>query len=157
MTFKGIILKGDTFQQLQGKPEASGMIFSVCWKKITITLECYMRQNIHQEWRSPHCGQAGQEPSMVSVRMQVWSLDSLSGLRKGTAINCGVDCRCSSDLGLLWLWFRPAAAALIRSLAQELPYAASVAVKSKNSNNNNNNKKNSKDGSNLNGHQQWYG
>ena len=32
------------------------------------------------------------------------------------AMNCGVGCRCTSDLALLWLWFRPVAAALIRSL-----------------------------------------
>ena len=30
---------------------------------------------------------------------------------------------------LLWLWLRPAAAALIRPLAWELPYAANEAVK----------------------------
>ena len=36
------------------------------------------------------------------------------------------------DLALLWLWCRPAAAALIRPLAWELPYAAGVALKSKN-------------------------
>ena len=35
------------------------------------------------------------------------------------------------DLALLWLWRRPAATALIRSLAWEPPYAASAALKSK--------------------------
>ena len=34
------------------------------------------------------------------------------------------------DPVLLWLWYRPAATALIGSLAWELPYAASVALKS---------------------------
>ena len=33
--------------------------------------------------------------------------------RPGIAMNYGVGCRCSSDLALLWLWHRPAAAALI--------------------------------------------
>ena len=32
---------------------------------------------------------------------------------------------------LLWLWHRPAAAALIQLLAWELPYAAGVAIKRK--------------------------
>ena len=35
------------------------------------------------------------------------------------------------DLVLLWLWCRPAGAALIRPLAWELPYAVGVALKSK--------------------------
>ena len=35
------------------------------------------------------------------------------------------------DLVLLWLWCRPAAAALIPPLAQELPYAAGVTLKKK--------------------------
>ena len=35
------------------------------------------------------------------------------------------------DLALLWLWCRPAAAALIQPLAWKLPYAAPVALKSK--------------------------
>ena len=45
------------------------------------------------------------------------------------AMSCGVDRRCSSDLELLWLWCRPAVAASIRPLAQELPYAAGSAPK----------------------------
>ena len=41
-----------------------------------------------------------------------------------------MDCRCGLDLVLLWLWCRPAAAALIRPLAAgELPYAAGAALK----------------------------
>ena len=32
---------------------------------------------------------------------------------------------------LLWLWHRPAAAALIRPLTRELPYAGGVAIKRK--------------------------
>ena len=31
----------------------------------------------------------------------------------GIAVNCGVGHRCGSDLALLWLWYRSAAAALI--------------------------------------------
>jgi len=37
--------------------------------------------------------------------------------------------RYTSDLLWLWLWWRPAAAAPIRLLAWEPPYAAGVAVK----------------------------
>ena len=40
------------------------------------------------------------------------------------AVSCGVGRRRSSDPRLLWLWCRLAAAAQIRSLAWELPYAA---------------------------------
>ena len=46
-------------------------------------------------------------------------------------MSCGVGRRCSSDLALLWLWCRPAAVALIRLLAWEPPYAASVTLKKK--------------------------
>jgi len=44
-------------------------------------------------------------------------------------MSCGVGCGCGSDLVLLWLRPRPAAAAPIRPLACETPYAASVALK----------------------------
>ena len=43
------------------------------------------------------------------------------------AVSCGVGCRCGSDPALLWLWRRPVAAALIRPLAWEPPYAAGAA------------------------------
>ena len=44
-------------------------------------------------------------------------------------MSCGVGHRCSLDPNLLWLWCRPAAVALIRPLAGELPYAVGVALK----------------------------
>ena len=44
-------------------------------------------------------------------------------------MNCGVARRHSSDPVLLWLWCRLAAAALIRPLAWEPPYAVSAALK----------------------------
>ena len=47
----------------------------------------------------------------------------------GVAVSCGIGCRCSSDLALLWLWCRPTATAPIRPLAWEPPYAASAALK----------------------------
>ena len=43
----------------------------------------------------------------------------------------GVGRRCGSDPELLWLWHRPEAVAPIPPLAQELPYAASSALKTK--------------------------
>ena len=52
------------------------------------------------------------------------------GQGPGAAMNCGVGHRCGSDLALLWLWGRPAPAALIPPLAWELPYATYVALKS---------------------------
>ena len=44
-------------------------------------------------------------------------------------VSCGVGRRCGLDLALLWLWCRPAAAALIRPLAWEPPYATGAALK----------------------------
>ena len=46
-------------------------------------------------------------------------------------MSCGVGCRSGSDLELLWLRHRPAAAAPIQPLAWELPYAMGKALKSK--------------------------
>ena len=47
-------------------------------------------------------------------------------------MSCGIGRRRSSDLALLWLWCRPAAAALIGPLAWEPPYAVGAALKKKN-------------------------
>ena len=49
----------------------------------------------------------------------------------GVAVSCGVGHGCSSDLALLWLWYRTAAIAPIRPLAWERPYASGVALKEK--------------------------
>jgi len=43
-------------------------------------------------------------------------------------MSCGLGCRHGSDPALLWLWCRPAATALIPSLAWEPPYAEGVAL-----------------------------
>ena len=45
-------------------------------------------------------------------------------------MSCGVGCRCDSDLVLLCLWCRPAAAARTQPLAWELPHAVGVALRS---------------------------
>ena len=46
-------------------------------------------------------------------------------------MSCGTGHRCGSDPELLWLWYRPAAIALIQPLAWEPPYAMGIALKSK--------------------------
>jgi len=51
------------------------------------------------------------------------------GKASGIAMSCDVGCRHSSDPALLWLWCRLAAAAPIRPLALELPYAMDAALK----------------------------
>ena len=66
-----------------------------------------------------------------TMKFQVWSLASLSGLGSSVAMSCGVGHRRGLDPALLQLWCRPAAVALIQPLAWELPYAAGVALKRK--------------------------
>ena len=46
-------------------------------------------------------------------------------------MNCGVGSRQGSDPALLWLWCRPAVAALLGPLVWELPYAAGAVLKKK--------------------------
>ena len=68
----------------------------------------------------------GHEP----LSMQVWSLASLRGSSPvGVALSRGVGCRHGSDL--VWLWCGRAAAAPIRPITWELPYAVCAALKSK--------------------------
>ena len=75
----------------------------------------------------------GSEPNIVSLRMRVRSLASLSQWVKDPALlKAEVGCTYGSDPTLLWLWYRLAAVALIHVLAWELPYATSVALKKKN-------------------------
>ena len=47
-------------------------------------------------------------------------------------MSCGVGRRHNLDLDVLWLWYRPAAVVLIRSLAWVTPYAAGAALKQTN-------------------------
>ena len=53
----------------------------------------------------------------------------IPGLAQWVAVSGGVGHRFSSDPLLLWLWCRPAAAALIQPLAWELPCARGAAQK----------------------------
>ena len=72
---------------------------------------------------------------LVTMRMRVRSLALLSGLRIQRF--CELWCRWQTQLGygsdpvLLWLCFRPAAAALIRPLVWELSYTVGAALKKK--------------------------
>ena len=72
---------------------------------------------------------SGLQTQLVSMKRQVPSLASLSGLGSHVAMSCGVGHRRSSDPVLLWLWTR--LAALIQPLAWELPYVPSVALERK--------------------------
>ena len=77
------------------------------------------------------------------MRMQVWSLDLLSGLRiQYCWVSPGMGHRCGSNPKFLWLWCRLAVAALIWPLAWDLPYATGVCPikQNKNKNKNKNNK-----------------
>ena len=53
------------------------------------------------------------------------------GSGSGLAVGCSIGLRHGSDLALLWLWCRPAVAALIQPLAWEFSYAMGVVLKRK--------------------------
>ena len=65
------------------------------------------------------------------MRTRVWSLASLSGLRIWRCHKLQCSLRHGSDLALLWLWCRLAAAFPIQFLTWELPYASCAALKRK--------------------------
>ena len=75
---------------------------------------------------------SGLRPDIVSLRMQVLSLDLLSGLRIWHCHSCSIGPKWCSDPELLWLWCTPAAAALILPPLSELPYAEGVVFKQTN-------------------------
>ena len=70
------------------------------------------------------------------MSMWVRPLASLSRLGSGIAMSYSVGHSCSLDPVLPWLWHRLVAAAMIQTLAWELPYAIGVALKSKKIKNN---------------------
>ena len=71
------------------------------------------------------------ETNPTSIHEDVGLIPGSVGWGSRVAMSCGVGCRLGLDSELLWLWYRPAAAALIRPLAWEIPYASSLALKSK--------------------------
>ena len=71
---------------------------------------------------------------LVSMRMLVWLLASLRGLRIRHCCELWRRSPMWLDLAFLWLWLWPAAAAPIQPLARALPYAVGVALKSKQTN-----------------------
>ena len=77
--------------------------------------------------RSSHCGSA--VTNLTVVHEVTDSIPGLTQWVRVIPVSCCVGHRCGSDPGLLWLWCRPAAAALIWPLAWELPYSTGAALK----------------------------
>ena len=76
---------------------------------------------------------AQQVKNPASIHGDVGLVPGLAQCVKGANVvaSFSVGHRHSLDVVLLWLWYRPAAVALIQPLAWELPYAKGVALKKK--------------------------
>ena len=74
---------------------------------------------------------AQQVKNLTNIHKDVGLIHGLDQWVKGSgvAVTCDVVHRLSSDLALLWLHYRSAAAALIQPLAWELPCAMGAALK----------------------------
>ena len=84
---------------------------------------------LNLQMRSSHCGSAGYESDIVSMRFTFdpWLVQWIKDLALPQAVAIGH--RWGLDLVLLWC--APAAAALIRPLASQLPFATGTAIKRK--------------------------
>ena len=78
---------------------------------------------------SSHCGTA--EINLTSIHEDEGLIPGLTQWVKGSSIVASYGVGHMHGPVLLWLWCRPAAAALIRPLAQELPCAMGVGLKKK--------------------------
>ena len=94
------------------------------WKKTSVShqqLDRSMELAMKVHARSSCYGAA--VTNMTSIHVDSGLIPGFAQWVKGSsfAVSYGVGCRCSLNPALLWLCGRPAAAALIRSLAWELP------------------------------------
>ena len=107
----------------QTQDQIQPMSFSYSWYK------GYLKFLWIKKSRSYHCISVITNPA--STDEEVGAIPGLAQWIEGSGVpmNCGVCCRHGSDLALLRLWHRPAATALIRPLAWELPYAVGAALK----------------------------
>ena len=94
-----------------------------------LTCHTWVKDIFREQGRHSHCGSA--ETNLTSIHEDIGSILSLNQRVKdlGVVVNCGVGRRLGSDPGLLWLWCKPAATALIGPLVWELPYAVGVGPK----------------------------
>ena len=83
------------------------------------------KKNQLKKTKSSRCGSA--ETNLTRIHKDVSSIPGLAQW-SGVAVSCGVGLRCGSDPMLLWPWCRTVAAAPIRPLAWEPPYATGVAL-----------------------------
>ena len=110
-----------TFEMENSKP----LVF------IVYTLLFFQKYDyIHLEWGIPTGAQWVKNPT--SIHENACSIPGLAQWVTGLALLWAVvGHRCGSDLVLLWLWCRPAAATLIQPLAWELPHAMVQPLKKK--------------------------